>query len=163
MPLHVFTLSLYKDWKFHYRYHREPISKQSLWNSSDHLIYEEWQHRFDNRRDPISHDRHYTQQFIRWLRSCGDPPTYDDYLDWNTQYFKVNAHKQPCYITLMPVTDFWRFCFVYPQDFTRRELEEMASEVYDAKDPDIETELYDEHEQDDNDSADEYILTYAVM
>ena len=48
-------------------------------------------------------------------------------------------------------------------DFTRRELEEMASEVYDAKDPDIETELYDEHEQDDNDSADEYILTYAVM
>ena len=38
----------------------------------------------------------------------------------------------------------------------------MASEVYDAKDQDIETELYDEHEQDKNDSADEYILTYVI-
>ena len=61
----------------------------------------------------------------------------------------------------MPVEDFWCTYFVYPQDFTRLELEEMASEVYDAKDQDIENEFYDEHEQDENDTADEYILTFV--
>ena len=37
----------------------------------------------------------------------------------------------------------------------------MASEVYDAKDPKIENDYYDEHEQDKNDHADEYIFTFV--
>ena len=41
------------------------------------------------------------------------------------------------------------------------EIEEMASEVYDAKDPKIENDYYDEHEQDKNDHADEYIFTFV--
>ena len=60
----------------------------------------------------------------------------------------------------MLVKDFWRFYFVYPQDFTRHELEAMESEVYDAKDPDIENELYDEHEQDES-TEDEYMITFV--
>ena len=58
---------------------------------------------------------------------------YRDYLNWNNQYFKVNASKPLFFLTLMPVKDFWSTYFVYSQDFTEREREEMKSEIYDEK------------------------------
>ena len=42
-----------------------------------------------------------------------------------------------------------------PWNFTQHELEELASEVYDEKDQEIENELCDDNEQDENVPADE--------
>ena len=50
---------------------------------------------------------------------------------------------------------------MYPQHFTRREMEEMASEVYDATEQEIKNEFYDDNEQDENDDVDEYILSFV--
>ena len=49
---------------------------------------------------------------------------------------------------------------MYPQGFTRREMAEMESEIYDDKEVnESENKFY--YEQDENDTADEYILTYV--
>ena len=51
--------------------------------------------------------------------------------------------------------------FMYPWNFTQHELEELASEVYDEKDQEIENKLYDDNKQDKNDPADEYTITFV--
>ena len=53
---------------------------------------------------------------------------------------------------------------MYPWQFSRRGLEileELASAVYNAKEQERENEFYDDNEQDENDDADEYILTFV--
>ena len=49
----------------------------------------------------------------------------------------------------MPVKIIWKFFFVYSWDFNRGEING------------IENELYEENEQDENDTADEYLITYV--
>ena len=86
---------------------------------------------------------------IRWLRSCRDPPTCGDYLDQNYWYFDINDHKQYCSLRLVPVQDNWKVCFLYPRNFTRRELYELANEI--VKDD----------EQEETDNAVEYVISYV--
>ena len=61
----------------------------------------------------------------------------------------------------MPVKDFWRFYVVYPWDLTRRELDEMATEVIDGKEQELANELFAEITHDENDNAVEYTISYV--